>query len=239
MRPLIGLVAFLVLACPAVARDISTLPACETGELAGASATNGPCVITRDGRAVETISIDGRDVKIYRPASKLAASPVPGAVSKPGPKVISVATPPKVDRQNGVVIYRGAVSAPQAVRAVPLATRIERAKPAPKPTCRVALIRRADRRDGDRRYDVCVDDLDALSDPAEVRALYGRVVRAATLACPIDGRRISRRGQRQCIRDLTDEAVGASGIAPLALYHEQFRRSRFDNRIAIVGPVGR
>lgn len=143
--------------------------------------------------------------------------------------------------QPDIRIIRGAPNALEAPRVKPSLDKPEPMTAAPVKRCEASILRRADLRDGDRRYAVCVDDLRALDTQDGARALYRRVIQAAQLACPEDHRRFNDRLRERCVRLQVDGAVSDAGIAQLSLLHarlEPSARSRdVRRRVKIVAPL--
>lgn len=134
----------------------------------------------------------------------------------------------------GVKSSTGAVGGVNVLRGAPAEPKI--IKPAPKATCRYSVIRLSDRRDGDGRYRVCLDDVAKLETREGLEATYERLLRAATAACPKGRKRFTERGQSRCVRDAMDDAIYNSGLEQLALYHARRRTGIFRERLIIVGP---
>ncbi len=138
-------------------------------------------------------------------------------------KVYYGVTPDAAD----VAVIRGVVSASPAL--APAAQQ--------KPVCAYDIRRVEDRIDGQRRFNVCVDDVSALKTPEDVEQLYSRIERAAEMACPRDGRRVSSSAQRRCIRSVLRNTIDAAGIEELAMHAAVERGRDTTQRVAIVGPV--
>ena len=188
---------------------------CDTGELAGGR--GGACVIS----VKQTTS---GQVRTIRPL---------GSSDATKPRVysgVAGGTPASIESVSGVTVLRGASKAAPMPVATPEET---------EPVCRYKIRRLTNRRDGERRYDVCLDDLAALNTTAGLEEVYGRLADAAVAACPRDGKRFTRRAQVRCARSAINEAVAASGIEQLALYHARLRSRDYSERIAIVGPEPR
>ncbi len=188
---------------------------CDTVELLGGR--GGACLIS----VKQTTS---GSVRTIRPV---------GATESTRPVVysgISGAPVTSVQKPVGVTVVRGS-SAP----AVTPATVTTKAAP----TCRFKVRQLTNRRDGERRFDVCVDDLAVLDTREGVEALYDRLSNTALAACPADGRRFTNRLRRLCVQGVLEDTIEASGIEQLALYHARLRSSDFAERVAIVGPEHR
>ncbi|MEO1101582.1 MAG: hypothetical protein AAFW65_07025 [Pseudomonadota bacterium] len=188
---------------------------CDTNELLGGR--GGACLISVKQTTTGSI-------RTIRPA---------GAVETTRPVVysgVSGAPVTSVQKAAGVAVVRGS-SQPAPV---PVAVVAE----AP-PTCRFKVRRLTNRRDGEPRFDVCVDDLAALDSREGVEALYNRLSQTAATACPADGRRFTQRLRRLCALSVLEETIEASGIEQLALYHARLRSRDFAERVAIVGPEPR
>lgn len=186
---------------------------CDNSELAGGR--GGACVIsvtqTRSGpvRAVRPVG-SGTDTRpvVYRGVGGLNAA--------------------EIEKTAGVTVIRRA----EVERADPRNAGQEEARP----TCRYRVRRLSNRRDGERRFNICIDDLAIVNTSEGVEALYARLQTTARAACPRDGRRFTERAQRRCIQGVMERTIEASGIEQLALYHGRVRSRDFDERVAIVGP---
>lgn len=128
--------------------------------------------------------------------------------------------------QAGVTVIRGAAAAPVEPKSVAVE----------KPFCRYLVRRLSDRRDGARRYDVCIDDFGGLKTEDGLEVVYDRLVRTADAACEKDDRQPLARQKRICMQILLDEAIRNSGLEDLALYHARRRSRLYSDRLAIVGP---
>lgn len=185
---------------------------CDTNELVGGR--GGACVIS---------------VKQTTTGSIRTIRPV-GSVETTRPVVYSgVAGVPvtSIEKATGVTVVRGSSHPALAPAAI-----VKEAVP----TCQFKVRRLTNRRDGEPRFDICVDDLAALEKREGVEALYNRLSQTAFQACPADGRRFTQRMRRQCALSVLDDTIAAAGIEQLALYHARLRSRDFAERVAIVGP---